>query len=102
MSPVLMGCSAAPLNRRTFRVSMGTCQAKAQVRGLPSSAMSSEVFPEPVGPTIKLIFPRWKSSSSSTLSTNLRLRAPPDACEGTAPLDQVKEAWRMPMTSARS
>lgn len=72
------------------------------MRGLPRSAMSSDVFPDPVGPTIKLILPRWKSSSSSTLSTNLRLRAPPDVCEGAASLDQVKEAWRMPMTSARS
>lgn len=68
------------------------------MRDLPSNAMSRDVFPDPVGPTIKLIFPRWKSSSSSMVSTNRRLRVPPGVGEGVESLDQVKEAWRMPMT----
>lgn len=54
--------------------------------------MSNDVFPDPVGPTIKLILPRRKSSSSSTVSTNLRLRVPPGVREIAASRDHVNEA----------
>ena len=60
--------------------------------------MSRDVFPAPVGPTIKLSFPRLKKSSSSTRSINTRRRVPPGvtACLAES-LAQVKDAWRKPI-----
>ncbi len=72
------------------------------MNGSPSNAISNDVFPAPVAPIIKLILPFWKMSSSSTLSTNARLRVPPGVCDGAESLDQVNDAWRMPIASLNS
>lgn len=43
---------------------------------VPSSAISNDVFPDPVGPTTRLIWPLLNSTSPSTFSTNLRCLLP--------------------------
>lgn len=65
--------------------------------------MSSEVLPAPVGPMMRLIFPRLKKTSSSSPRTNVRRRVPPGvtATVGVSAA-QVKDAWRMPMESFSS
>lgn len=64
---------------------------------LPSNAMRRDVFPDPVGPMIRLMRPRSKISSSSILRTNLRLEGVSEPSES---LDQVKLAARNPILSS--
>ena len=66
----------------------------------PKSAIKNDVFPEPVGPTMRLSLPRWKNTSSSTLSRNVRLCVPPGVDAGAAEsLAQEKYACRIPIVS---
>lgn len=73
-------------------------QAHPRFRYVPSKAMRRDVFPEPVGPTIKFTLPRLKMTSSSILRVKLR-RFGPGVTEPSFSFDQVKAAWRIPMTS---
>ena len=60
--------------------------------------MSSDVLPEPVGPTIRLKRPRLNTTSSSIRSVKLR-RFGPGVMEPSFSFDQVNDAPRMPITS---
>lgn len=64
----------------------------------PSKAINMDVFPDPVGPTMRLIWPRWKNKSPSIRSTKLRFEDP-GVDEMFSSLAQVKVALRKPMTS---
>ena len=66
---------------------------------LPSNAMRRDVFPDPVGPMIRLMRPRSKINSSSILRTNLRLE---EVSESSESLDHVKLAVRNPILSSMS
>ena len=57
-----------------------------------------DVLPEPVGPTMRLIAPRLKVTSSSMRRLQLR-RPRPGVAVPSLSLLQVKQASRMPMTS---
>lgn len=64
---------------------------------IPNSAINMEVFPEPVGPTIRLIQSCLKMSSSSIRSTNLRFDG---VSEPSTSFDHAKVASRKPMASS--
>lgn len=99
----LMGCNAAPLCRRTLMTMKRISTVIFPVMcHSPSNAMSSDVFPDPVGPTIRLILPRWNRSSSSIVSTKCRLRVPPGVREAAVLLDQENDACRIPTAPVRS
>lgn len=71
---------------------------KRVISSSPSKAMSNDVFPDPVGPTMRLIAPRLKRSSSSILSVNVLL-VPPGVNDPSFSFDQVKDESRNPITS---
>lgn len=60
--------------------------------------MSIDVLPEPVGPTIRLMWPRLKRSSSSIRNVKVLLILP-GVNVPSASFAQVNEASRNPMTS---
>lgn len=62
----------------------------------PNNAIRREVFPDPVGPITKLIFPFLNLSSSSIFSVKLR---PEGVCEPLEVFDHVNVALRKPMSS---
>ena len=61
-----------------------------------SNAISTELFPHPVGPTIILIHPGLKNNSPSILSLKLRL---PGVITPDGSLAHVKVAFLKPMVS---
>ena len=63
---------------------------------LPSNAIKSDVFPDPVGPMIKLIQPRSKINSSSILRRNVGVEG---VAKPSVPLDHVNVAARNPTLS---
>ena len=69
----------------------------------PSSAISNDVFPEPVGPKMRFIRPRLKRTSPSMFRTNFLFCWLPAVAgvEIWLPTltDQVKEVCLMPITS---
>ena len=93
MTRVQMECSASRLCSALAGAHTNACAADS-----PSSAMSIDVFPEPVGPTIKLIAPRLKVTSFSIRNAKLR-RLRPGVSVPSLSLLQVKAASRMPMIS---
>jgi hypothetical protein len=61
-----------------------------------SNAISTEVFPHPVGPTIMLMHPGLKNTSPSILSLKLRL---PGVIAPDGSFAHVKVAFLKPMVS---
>ena len=61
-----------------------------------SNAISTELFPHPVGPTIMLMHPGLKNNSPSTLSLKLRL---PGVMAPDESFAHVKVAFLKPMVS---
>lgn len=65
---------------------------------IPSSAIKSDVFPEPVCPTMRLMDPCLKNTSSSMVRVKLRLLDPGVAVPSLSG-DQVKDDDRIPIGS---
>lgn len=90
-----MGCSASRLIEANQQPLLVNWREKI---GVPSKAISIDVLPEPVGPTMRLIAPFLNVTSSSTRRTKLR-RLRPGVTVPSLSLLHVKAASRIPMTS---
>ena len=79
------------------RKSFGITPTYNGLSASPRRAIKMDVFPEPVGPTIRLIFPFLNANRSLILSVNLRLEGVNDPSSSA---DQAKDASWNPMSAS--